>query len=267
MRKVLSVFFIGAVLLVLASCGSSSRASLRIVHAAPGSTGNPPTPSLDITIDGNKVLSSVAYATGSNYFNVAPGARHFQVNVTGDKTFLIDTTINLTDKSYTTMTVVGEIGTVAPPFPIPPALSIASSTDDHGVPAAGFVKIRAMNAAAGYDFPFPPPPPQPQLVPAPVDVYITTFGTLLNGTQPSLPGVNFQTTTAYVSIAVGDLEVRVVGPAGCGTSIPACNPDLNVLADSGKVTFTDKKQEQTYVFADQTPPLPTFQGFFLHDLN
>ena len=269
MRKVLSVSAIGAILLILASCGSTSRAYLRIVHAAPGSTGNPASPSIDVTIDGNKVLSSVAYATGSNYFSVSPGSRHFQINLTGDKTFFIDTTINLTAKTYTTMTLAGEIGAVAFPLPIPPVPTIVTSTDDHGAAAAGIVKIRVMNAAVGYDLPIPPPPPQQQLVPAPVDVYITTFGAVLDGQHPTLPSVNFQTTTAYVPIAVGDLEIRVVVPAGCGSDPLTCNPNNagNILIDSGKVTFTDKKQEQTYLLTDQTPPSPFFQGTLLPDVN
>jgi len=264
MRKVLSVFVLGAILVASISCGNNPRASLRIVHAAhgaPGATDTTPTPSIDVTIDGNKVLSNVPYSTGSNYFSVTPGARHFQMNVTGNKTFFIDTTINLTDKTYTTMTLVGEFGTVPFPNPIPPTISITTSTDDHSVPAAGQVKIRVMQAAVGYDFPVPPPPPpQPNLIPAPVDVYVTSFGTILNGTQPSLGNVSFQSTTAYVTMAVGDLEVRVT-PAG------NTDPDHNILIDSGKVTFTDKKQLRTFVLSDQAPPSAQFQGFFLSDLN
>ena len=261
MRKALSVFVLGATLLILASCGNNPRAFLRIVHAAPGMTT---TPSVDVSIDGNKVLSNVAYATGSNYFTVTPGSRHFQVNVTGSKTFVIDTTINLTTKTYTTMTLDGIVDST------PSTLSIVTTTDDHGAPAAGQVKIRVMNAAVGF-VTTPPPQPTPPAPPAPVDVYITTFGTLLNGNPPTptLPGVSFQTTTAYVSKAVGDLQIRVVGPAGCGDPVifPACNPDLNIIIDSGKITFTDKKQLRTYVLSDQAPPSAQFQGFLLSDLN
>ena len=261
MRKALSVLVLGATLLVLASCGNNPRAFLRIVHAAPGSAGNPATPSIDVTINGNKVLSNVAYSTGSNYFTVTPGARHLQINVTGDTTFLVDTTTsNLASKTYTTLTLDGEIGTVADPLPIPPPPSIVTTTDDHGAPAAGFVKIRVTNAAVGFDLPVPPPPPQQNLTPIPVDVYITTFGTFLNGTQPTLAGVNFHTTTAYVSMAVGDLQIRVA-PAG------NADPDHNLLVDSGKITFTDKKQLRTYVVSDQAPPSAQFQGFLLTDLN
>ena len=262
MRKVLSVLAIAGVLLLLASCGNNPRAFLRIVHAAPGAPGTTPTtPSIDITIDGNKVLSNVPYSTGSNYFTVTPGPRHFQLNLTGDKTFLIDTMIDLTNKTYTTKTVVGEFGTPPPPLPPPP--SIATSTDDHSAPAAGQVKIRVMQALVGYPAPLPP------ATPAPVDVYVTAFGTFLNGNPPTptMPGVNYQTTTAYVSNAVGDLEIRAVAPAGCGISIVPCNPDLNVIVDSGKITFTDKMQLRTYVLSDQAPPLAQFQGFLLNDLN
>ncbi len=263
MRKALSVLVLGATLLVLTSCGNQPRAFLRIVHAAPGMTT---TPSLDISIDGNKVLSSVAYATGSNYFTVTPGARHLQINVTGDsKNFLIDTTTsNLASKTYTTLTLDGIVDST------PKTISLLTTTDDHGPPAAGQVKIRVLNAAVGF-VTTPPPQPTPPAPPAPVDVYITTFGTLLNGNPPTptLPGVSFQTTTAYVSKAVGDLQIRVVGPAGCGDPIlfPACNPDLNIIADSGKITFTDKKQLRTYVVSDQAPPSAQFQGFLLTDLN
>ena len=152
----------------------------------------------------------------------------------------------------------------------PSTLSVVTTTDDHGAPAAGQVKIRVLNAAVGF-VTTPPPQPTPPAPPAPVDVYITTFGTLLNGNPPAptLPGVNFQSTTAYVSKAVGDLQIRVVGPAGCGDPVifPACNPDLNIIADSGKITFTDKKQLRTYVLSDQAPPSAQFQGFLLSDLN
>ena len=61
-------------------------------------------------------------------------------------------------------------------------------------------------------------------------------------------------------MAVGDLQIRVA-PAG------NADPDHNLLVDSGKITFTDKKQLRTYVVSDQAPPSAQFQGFLLTDLN
>src|SRR5260221_1577553 len=99
-RKVLTVLVVGSVLLVLASCGNSSKRSfVRIVHASPDAG------TIDVTINGNKILTGTAYGTGSNYFTVAPGTNISLkiAQTSGTISTLIDTKIGLVDKAYYTI--------------------------------------------------------------------------------------------------------------------------------------------------------------------
>ena len=111
MRKALTVLVVGSALSVLASCGSSTRSFVRIVNAAPDAG------TIDVTINGNKILTATPYGTGSNYFTEAPGTTiSLKIvssgGVNGSTSATIDTTIGLVNKAYYTISVVGL--TVAP---------------------------------------------------------------------------------------------------------------------------------------------------------
>ncbi len=256
MKKVLTVSWLGSLLFVLASCGGgNSRSFVRIVNASPDAGA------IDVTIGGT-TLSSVAYATGSNYFTMTPGTGiTFKVNQHGQTAFPINTQITLTGKAYYTIAVVGLVGSTTTIPPVPATLTILQSVDDHSAPAAGNVKIRVLQAD-----PYFHKAPSDS---GPVDVYITPPANTLNGTIPTFngsgSGVNFQTMTSFVSfpiLATGDPGLRIrVAPAG------DTNPDADSFLDSGTVTFK-ALQVRTFVILD-APPAGTglYQGVFLNDLN
>jgi Domain of unknown function (DUF4397) len=247
MKKVFTVFMLGSLLLIVASCGNSgSRSFVRIVQASPDAGA------VDITINGSKVLSGVTYGTGSNYFTVAPGNNiKFQVSNT-----TIDTQISLVDKAYYTISVVG---LATGPTP---TVTIVQSVDDHGTPAAGRVKIRVLHADPNY--------PEVGGGPSAVDAYVSIPANNLNGTPATFPTVNFQTMTSVVNLPVptdvsttsGNLRLRVA-PAGDG------NPDGDSIAgwDSGSVLFASG-QIRTFVLLNNPAgtPFPN-QLLILKDLN
>ena len=255
MRKALSVLLVGSALFVLGSCGGSGRRSfVRIVNAAPDAG------TIDVTINGNSILTGMAYGTGSNYFTEGPGTdislKIVAAGAVGGSATL-DTKIGLTDKVYYTIAVVGL--TVAPS-----TFTILQTEDDHTAPAANDVKIRVLQL----DPLFHADPGDS----GPVDAFITPAGTLapppLNGLNPDFLDIAFQSTPSWVSVAVptdGNLLIRVAPHPIAGDT----DPDTTNLQgwDSQKVLFK-AGQVRTYVLLDNPTGTPFGQqSIFLNDLN
>ena len=247
MRKALTVLMLGSTLLLMPSCGGSSRRSfVRIVNAAPDAGA------LDVTINGNKILTGMAYATGSNYFTEAPGTT-ISLKIANSAGTLLDTKIGLTDKVYYTIAAVGLTAA-------PSTFTILQTADDHTAPVSTDVKIRVLqldplfHVNAGDS--------------GPVDAYITPPGSSLNGTNADFMDVTFQSTPGWVSVKVpadGNLEIRAVPAASTGNT----DPDHTLIQgwDSQTVLFK-AGQVRTYVLLDNPAgtPFPE-QSIFLNDLN
>lgn len=101
---------------------AADNASVRVVHASPAA-GN-----VDVFVDGNKLLSNVAFGTVSNYTNIATGSHRIQVAPVDkgvqssviDQTFVLDAGVPYT---------VAALGTQSSD------LSLTAFTDDNKVPA------------------------------------------------------------------------------------------------------------------------------------
>jgi hypothetical protein len=246
-RKALTVLVLGSTLLLMPSCGGSSRRSfVRIVNAAPDAGA------LDVTINGNKILTGMAYATGSNYFTEAPGTT-ISLKIANSAGTLLDTKIGLTDKVYYTIAAVGLTAA-------PSTFTILQTADDHTAPVSTDVKIRVLQLDPLYHVISGDP--------GPIDAYITPFGSSLNGTNADFMDVTFQATPGWVSVKVptdGNLEIRAVPAASTGNT----DPDHTLIQgwDSQKVLFK-AGQVRTYVLLDNPAgtPFPE-QSIFLNDLN
>jgi hypothetical protein len=246
-RKALTVLVLGSTLLLMPSCGGSSRRSfVRIVNAAPDAGA------LDVTINGNKILTGMAYATGSNYFTEAPGTT-ISLKIANSAGTLLDTKIGLTDKVYYTIAAVGLTAA-------PSTFTILQTADDHTAPVSTDVKIRVLQLDPLYHVISGDP--------GPIDAYITPFGSSLNGTNADFMDVTFQATPGWVSVKVptdGNLEIRAVPAASTGNT----DPDHTLIQgwDSQKVLFK-AGQVRTYVLLDNPAgtPFPE-QSILLNDLN
>jgi hypothetical protein len=247
MRKVFTISLLGSLLFVLGTCGNSSRSFVRIIHASPDA-GN-----LDITLDGTKILSATPYASGSNYFTVAPGSRHFQINQSGKTAFPIDTQITFSDGTYYTIAIVGLVTA-------PSSLTFQQMQDDHSGAASGQVKFHVLHLDSKY--------PESGVGTSAVDVYITSPATTL-APPPSISGVNYLATQAFslpvptdVSTTSGSLRVRV---AQAGDTTP--DSDSIPGWDSGTVVYT-AGQVRTYVLLNNPTGIPSANQFLmLKDLN
>jgi hypothetical protein len=246
---------VGSLFLALASCGKSrAKSFVRIVNASPDAG------IIDISINGNKILSGAAYGSGSNYFNVAPGnSIDFKITKASDQTTLIDTKIGLTDKAYYTIAAVGLTAS-------PSTFTILKTTDEHSSGAGGTVKIRVLQLDPFFHVnsgdagpvdaysgppadpltpPLPPPPPPPPPF--------------------KFPTVSFGTMTPFVALPVppgGNLRIRVA---------PAGDPDpdnTNLPGWDSQTVLFKAGQVRTYVLLNNPTgtPYPT-QSLMLNDLN
>jgi Domain of unknown function (DUF4397) len=247
LRKALTVLVLGAALLTLASCGGHSRRSfVRFVNAAPDAGP------LDITFNGSKILSAVAYATGSNYFTEAPGTT-ISLKITNAGGTLLDTKIGLTDQAYYTIAAVGLTAA-------PSTFTILQTADDHTAPISTAVKIRVLQLDPLYHVTAGDS--------GPVDAYVTPPTNTLNGTNADFSSISFQSTPAWVSIAVptdGNLRIRVVPAASTGNT----DPDHTLIPgwDSQTVLFK-AGQVRTYLLLSNPTGTPfAEEGVFLNDLN
>ena len=251
MRKVLTVLLMGSILFVLASCGSSTKSFVRIVNASPDAGA------IDVTINGNKIATSLAYGAGTNYFTLTPGTNiDLKIDTHGAVVFPFPTKITLLDKTYYTIAAVGIVGDPAHlPQPIPSTFTILQTTDDHTAPGSTNVKIRVLQLDPYSD----------AMNPNPVDAYITPPATPINNTAPNFSNLTFQSPASWVSVPFptdGNLRIRVA-PAG------NTNPDGSNLPgwDSQTVLFK-AGQVRTYVLLNNPAgtPFPN-QSLMLNDLN
>jgi Domain of unknown function (DUF4397) len=245
-RKALTVLVVGSALLLMPSCGSSHRSFVRIVNAAPDAGA------LDVTINGNKILTGMAYATGSNYFTEAPGTT-ISLKIANPSGTLLDTKIGLTDKVYYTIAAVGLTAS-------PSTFTILQTADDHTAPVSTAVKIRVLQL----DPIFHADPGDS----GPVDAFITTPTTSLNGLNPDFLNTTFQATPSWVSVTVptdGNLRIRVAPHPLSGDTAPNTT---NLQGWDSQTVLFKVGQVRTYVLLNNPTgtPFPN-QSLMLNDLN
>lgn len=220
----LLIALLGSTLLTLA-CGDSSRGNLRVVHASPDA------PNVDVLVDAKTVLTNVAYQTGSDYQKVDTGSRHIQVRPTGTTTNVIDTTLDVSNKSYYTVLAVGRVADNS--------LTALALTDDNTAPASGNFKLRLVHASPSA---------------GPVDIYIGAPGSGVGGT-PTLTNVPFKAASQYFSEPAGSYEVYIT-PTGSKT----------VAIDTGALSFL-AGQVRTAVALDATGGGTPLIAVVLKDVN
>jgi Domain of unknown function (DUF4397) len=195
--KTLPLVLALAALSIFASCGGSSNAQVRVVHAIPDAGA------LDITNNGNKIFTDISFGqtqpTPPAYTSVPSGSAAIAAYVTGQTSNpVVQGTGSLSGGSQYTLLLNGFNASNDP---------IAFLPDNNTQPAAANVEFRIINGS----------PSSPQ---AGVDVYIVSPGTQLGpGVIPQISALGFAQSSAYVTIpfASGGYEL-IITPSGNQTS-------------------------------------------------
>jgi uncharacterized protein DUF4397 len=181
--------------IALAACGTDEvgptgfepnqpTGRIRFVHAISGTTP------VNVMVDGVPLGVSLAYAAAAPappaalYYPAYAGNRQFAVRRTADTTVhLLDAAVPVVANTDHTVIAVGGATTA----------TTLVLTDNNAAPAAGTVKIRAVNAAnaAGN-----------------VDVYVTVAGADILTIPPTFAAVAPRTAAGYLERAAGALQVR-----------------------------------------------------------
>jgi hypothetical protein len=188
-----SFTLLGAVI-VLAGCGTDEvgptgfepnqpTGRIRFVNAISGTTP------VNVTVDGVPLGVSLAYAAAAPasptlYYPAYAGNRQFAVRRTADTSaHLLDAPVAVAANADHTVIGVG---------PSTGATALVL-TDNNAAPAAGSVKVRAVNAATAAGN---------------VDVYVTAPGADISAIAPTFAGVQPRTASAYLERAAGAIQVR-----------------------------------------------------------
>ena len=181
------VFLVAA----LAACGSDDvgitgfeptqpTGRIRYVHAVSG------VGAVNVTVDGVPLGANLAYggaAPGTQYYPAYVGNRQFAVRRTAD------TSVHILDvpaavAANTDHTVIG-VGSGA-------SITALVLTDNNAPPAAGNIKVRAVNATAA----------------ATVDVYVTAQDASIATIAPTFASLAPRSASAYVERPAGAFQVR-----------------------------------------------------------
>ena len=156
---------------------------IRFVNAISGTTP------VNVAVDGVPLGVSIAYAgtapvAPTLYYPAYAGNRQFAVRRTADTSaHLLDAAVAVAANVDHTVIAVGSATTAT-------ALVV---TDNNTAPAAGNVKIRAVNAATAAGN---------------VDVYVTAPGADISAIAPTFAAVAPRTASAYLERAAGAIQVR-----------------------------------------------------------
>ena len=149
-------------------------ARLRVVQA------EPKVASVDVFVDGTKVLSNMTYLTVSEYLEVESGIRDVQF-VTASRT-LDGAPVALAD---------GADYTVIPCCTQFPGASLF--TDDNSAPAPGNAKLRVVDYAT---------------IESALDIYVTAPGADLAAETPTVT-ISMGYASDYLEVPAGDYQVRI----------------------------------------------------------
>jgi len=177
----------GVLSLALGSCNtgkgvsnSSTHGTLRLINVIPNAAGP-----LNATFDLQPFLSGLPFEGMTQYQPIDSGLREVQISVAGSSTNVIDVTPTfLADNAYTIVAfgALGRAGGLV--------LNDTLTVD----PGAGMFGLRLINGASNN---------------ASVDIYVTPPGEDLNAISPSIAGVAYGSTSPFVDLPAGNLEVRV----------------------------------------------------------
>jgi hypothetical protein len=153
---------------------------IRFLHAVPG------TGAVNVSVDGVPLSANLAYggvAPGTQYFPAYVGNRQFAVRRTADTSVhVLDAPVAVAMNTDHTVIAVGST----------PREAVVIA-DDNAAPAAGNIKVRAVNAA---------------LDTGNVDVYVTAQGASIATIPPTFANLAPRAASAYVERAAGAFQVR-----------------------------------------------------------
>lgn len=181
------------VVAALAACGTEDvgitgfeptqpTGRIRFVHAMTDARAN----AVNVTVDGVPLGVNLAYgaaAPASQYYPAYAGNRQFAVRRTADTSVhFLDAPVAVVANADHTVIAVGGGATI----------TTLVLTDDNALPAAGNIKVRAVNATAA----------------ATVDVYVTAQGASIATIPPTFANLAPRSASAYVERAAGAFQVR-----------------------------------------------------------
>jgi Domain of unknown function (DUF4397) len=222
-RVLLGAFWLSLGAVTLTGCNSGEGvtdpaiqfAMLRIVNLIPDAGGP-----INVTLDGSTFVSGLNFEATTQYQQIDAGTRAIQVSVAGGASNIISTTLTFTGITNYTLVIYG---------PAAEATSLlvndACPTNGQALctdPGAGNFFLRVINAAT---------------TGAGVDVYVTAPGANLDAAAPNIAGVSVGMTSAFATLAAGNLQVRVTS---AGTK--------QVIYDSVPQSFSEQSQVEAVVY-------------------
>lgn len=192
---VLGLTLLLALALAAPAIAQGGEAQVRVAHLAADA------PSVDVYVNGEPVLTDVAYTTISDYLPLPAGTQQVTVYATGDTSSpVIDAPVEVVAGGAYTIAAVGLVADGS--------LTAQVYEDDLRAPAAGNAKVRVVHASPDA---------------GPVDV-------VPRGGAPLVEGLTFPDATPYAEVPAGTYTLDV-NPAGTNDTVLTV-PDV-ALADGG----------------------------------
>jgi len=179
-----------------ASTVANGNAAVRVAHLSPDA------PNVDVLVDGQQVLSRVAFGSVSPYLVLAPGSYHVQVTPAGNHSQTVfDSDVSVDAKAYTAA-ALGEVSGQNHPF------GVTIFVDDVTPPSSDTASVRLVHAA----------PDAPA-----VDVTVKGANLTL------FDNVSFGQASDYASAPAGahTLEVRAHAPNNDGQVVKTADVTLS----------------------------------------
>jgi hypothetical protein len=187
----------------------STHGTMRVINVIPNAGGP-----LNVTFDNQPFANGLAFEGMTAYQPIDVGAREVQIAVAGSSTNVIDLIPTfLADNAYT-FVAFGAVGTASGTV-----VNDTLTVD----PGAGMFALRVINGASNN---------------AGSDVYVTSPGEDLNTVSPSIAGVGYATTSAFVNLPVGNRQIRVT----------AAN-SKQVIYDAPAQSFAERAQNEAIVYS------------------
>lgn len=187
----------------------STHGTMRVINVIPNAGGP-----LNVTFDNQPFANGLAFEGMTAYQPIDVGAREVQIAVAGSSTNVIDLIPTfLADNAYT-FVAFGAVGTASGTV-----VNDTLTVD----PGAGMFALRVINGASNN---------------AGIDVYVTSPGEDLNTVSPSIAGVGYATTSAFVNLPVGNRQIRVT-PAN----------SKQVIYDAPAQSFAERAQIEAIVYS------------------
>jgi hypothetical protein len=221
------------------SCGSSSQAQIRVVHAIPNA------PALDVDINGTTDFTDIlfdGFQPSSGYKSVPSGSVTIQAFDTGTTTNPLfgtnGVTATLSGSTQYTVVLAGLVNGTGTN-----ALAVLQKTDNNTAPTSGNVEFRIIDASPSS--------------PGTVDVYIVPPGTdITQVPSPTFSGIVYQQASpTYFSVAAGTYSVIATTS---GSKVPFISQDFP-LPTAGMI--------RTLVLVDNTGGGSPPSWLELSDLN